>query len=629
MSIVRNFNLYLNAGNGSVPYINVNQYDQGEQWVFTLYKEDGTKYLPSTGAIIGIKADNRGIINTGTVDADGRVVINETQQMTAAAGIAIFELLIDGNSHGTANFLVNVEQRPGDNADLSDSDLSLIQQAVDAAEEIKAVIEKMDITIDTYNDLTPMEKKIALDFAQAKTGEVFCTKTWKFASNTSSVGEKMLDSVGKTAEPATHKTAGEDDFLNYLPFQWRRCNYVRESDGFARLIALEAAPNYRTFGAVDVGIISATFFWKHESYETYDLWYMSDSPHPELGLVPWCDALRADGTLMPYYIVSAYPSVVASDGLLRSQPGKSVAYDHSYNNMITNYQRKGTGYWGAGLSRTALGYLFFMIKYANKSSQTKFAGCTSYDFNVDVAASESDVKRVLIAASENSFVENSCVMVSTTVRGGTIMADRVRIESIETVEVDGTTYKALNLEIDEPISPTAGLKVATMPNFSGQTDDVIGRFDGSYESNTDGKHTYRIHGMEFNWGQWIPASDAVIEYIEDNTRRSLFVAPRGVAHVANAHTNYIEVGEFAEGTSDAWIGDITIDEQTGAMYPVADGTGSNVGCGDRFYRNAGTAGTLRECLQVGSLLYGLSSGLCAVHSSYALGPSLWTCGSCD
>lgn len=77
MSIVRNFNLYLNAGNGSAPYINVNQYDQGEQWVFTLYKEDGTKYTPSTGAIVGIKADNRGIINTGTVDADGRVVINE------------------------------------------------------------------------------------------------------------------------------------------------------------------------------------------------------------------------------------------------------------------------------------------------------------------------------------------------------------------------------------------------------------------------------------------------------------------------------------------------------------------------------------------------------------------------
>ena len=626
--ITRDFDLWITQGHTKRLVFNANQYDSGETWRFRILGADGNPIVPTTAAIIGQKKDGHAILVQGTI-SDGKVVITETEQMTACAGLTEFELLLNGETHGTANFTVQVEKRPGDNADLSDSDLSLIQQAVDAAEEVKVAIEKMDITIDTYNDLTPLEKKIALDFAQAKTGEVFCTKTWKFGSNTSSVGEKMLDSVGKVAEPATNNTAGTDDFLNFLPFQWRRCNYVRESDGFARLTALEAAPNYRTFGAVDVGIISATFFWKHESFETYDLWYMSDSPHPELGLVPWCDALRADGTLMPYYIVSAYPSVVASDGLLRSQPGKPAAYNHSYNNLITNYQNKGAGYWGAGLSRTALGYLFFMIKYANKSSQTKFAGCTSYDLNADVAASESDVKRVLIAASENRFVENSCVMVSTTARGGTIMADRVRIESIETVEVDGTTYKALNLDIDEPISPTAGLKVATMPNFSGQTDDVIGRFDGSHESNTDGKHTYRIHGMEFNWGQWITASDAVIEYVEDNTRRALYVAPRGVAHVANAHTNYLEVGEFAEGTSDAWIGDITIDEQTGAMYPVVDGTGSNVGCGDRFYRNAGTAGTLHEYLQVGYLTNGSAFGLCAVYSSAALGYSAWYFGSCD
>lgn len=64
MTITRNFKLCLNAGVGLAPYINVNQFDQGEQWVFTLYQEDGTQYMPSTGAIVGIKADNRGIINT-------------------------------------------------------------------------------------------------------------------------------------------------------------------------------------------------------------------------------------------------------------------------------------------------------------------------------------------------------------------------------------------------------------------------------------------------------------------------------------------------------------------------------------------------------------------------------------
>lgn len=129
--ITREFNLYLHAGHSIPLVINVNQYDQGEQWLFTLFNADGTQYTPSSGAIVGIKSDNLGIINSGTVDSQGRVVINETQQMTAAVGKAVFELLIDDQTHGTANFIVLVEPKPGDNADLSESDYSLFQQAID------------------------------------------------------------------------------------------------------------------------------------------------------------------------------------------------------------------------------------------------------------------------------------------------------------------------------------------------------------------------------------------------------------------------------------------------------------------------------------------------------------------
>ena len=129
--ITRNFNLYLNAGHSVPLVINVNQYDSGEQWVFTLYNADGTKYTPSTGAIVGIKSDGLGIINSGSV-VDGKVVINETEQMTAAVGKAVFELMIDSQTHGTANFIVLVEPKPGNNADLSESDLSLLQEAIDA-----------------------------------------------------------------------------------------------------------------------------------------------------------------------------------------------------------------------------------------------------------------------------------------------------------------------------------------------------------------------------------------------------------------------------------------------------------------------------------------------------------------
>jgi len=145
MTITRNFKLCLNAGTQNAPYINVNQYDEGEQWIFDLYTEGGQKFTPSTGAIIGIKSDGNAILNSGTVNSDGQVVITETQQMTAASGLAVFELLIEGETHGTANFIVNVERRPSDDAEFSDSDLSMLQEAIDSVTEIEDLLGGQDV----------------------------------------------------------------------------------------------------------------------------------------------------------------------------------------------------------------------------------------------------------------------------------------------------------------------------------------------------------------------------------------------------------------------------------------------------------------------------------------------------
>lgn len=169
--ITRTFKLCLNAGTGSAPYINVSQYDEGETWLFELYSETGERYIPTTGAIVGVKSDGHGIANTGTVDSEGRVVIAETQQMTASAGRAIYELSIDGLTHGTANFIVAVERKPTDDAVMSDSDLSLIQEAVDASEVIVDVIGDSDPSevigehVDAWLDNHPEATTTVLDGA--------------------------------------------------------------------------------------------------------------------------------------------------------------------------------------------------------------------------------------------------------------------------------------------------------------------------------------------------------------------------------------------------------------------------------------------------------------------------------
>lgn len=135
--ISREFKLYLNAGTGIAPVINANQFDEGEEWIFTLLESDGTVYTPSTGSIIGLKSDGTTILDAGTVNAEGQVVITETVQMTASSGKNVYELLLDGNSHGTANFIVFVEPRPGDIEHPSETELSLFEETIQAAGNVQ------------------------------------------------------------------------------------------------------------------------------------------------------------------------------------------------------------------------------------------------------------------------------------------------------------------------------------------------------------------------------------------------------------------------------------------------------------------------------------------------------------
>lgn len=125
----RYFEIYLNAGDSIAPTVHVNQYDDSETWVFTVYDEDGNVVIPTDASICGVKADGHIILNSASV-SDGKVLVDETKQMTAAPGKAVFELLLNGATHGTANFNVIVEHRPGDKSMYSASDISLISDAI-------------------------------------------------------------------------------------------------------------------------------------------------------------------------------------------------------------------------------------------------------------------------------------------------------------------------------------------------------------------------------------------------------------------------------------------------------------------------------------------------------------------
>ena len=515
------------------------------------------------------------------------------------------------------------------------------EKSAESASSSKEYYDKIVTTQFPYNleGLSQLEKEITSRYESARNGKVFAVRFKKHENDTSALGEYYLDSVGLTCNPSTDTVEGQDDFLNQSPFQWEHCNYVRDDDSVARVTALKGRNGYKEEGVVDVGSIMPTFWWKQEIGETYNTIYLSDSPHAELGLVPWYEAVKADGSVLPYYIGSAFPSVNASDGKLRSQPNLPPAYNQSHNGNCTEYQKKGAGYNGGGSETNLFALIMCAIKYRTMNVDYFSKGCTQFNTQVKCAVAETGVKRVLLSSKSN-FYKGCCVSVgvaresdNSTDRGTSEMnskANRVRVESIEEVTVSGTKYYALNLETDTAFDTDTNTYVSSMPCFAGETESVIGKHDGAYLSNTDGLHTMRICGREFLWGQGCIFGATALKF--ENNAWHVMKTPKGVK--ANSGlTGYVDSGaqyDYNDG-KDTYQGDLNLNAQYGTYAMRTKGSASSLGVGD-FIWEGGTGRTDGETIEFysgGYLGAGSAAGLAGVGCWDWLGGAYWLYGSRD
>ena len=504
--------------------------------------------------------------------------------------------------------------------------------------------DKAEIVAEVTAASQPLEKSIETYYALRRTGKVYQTKLWKFAANPTSAGIKLLDNAGLNFTPSTDTVEGADDYASIPLFDWVNVNYARDADGTPRPIAIEGMNGYQTTGAVDVGTMQMSFWWRWDSsHPEYDLVTISDTPHPELSLSAWPECVAADGTVMPWCIASKYFSGKANDGKLRSQPNLPIANFQSHNTMVSEYPKKGAGYWGAGAIRNTFQIVFNAIKGGTKSSQTRFAGCISHDAQRKVARAEAGVRRVLLTTAQGAaFVIGSTVSIGDPAentilgRGQSYMrniADLVRIASIDTVTIDGADYAALNLELAADITTTATTYVSTMPWHAGSTDAVKGRHDGSPGSNADGKHVYRVQGREYAPGAYFVGSDTVMD-VQPDFSKNVYVAQKGTPHsVADAtiKNTYKLIGNIhAEAAgADYWVGDVALDAETGAWYPSAVGASSAQGMGDRLYAGGTATSGTREYLQGGDLGVGWGAGSAVLYCWYNLVGASWNCAGCD
>lgn len=130
---------------GVAPIIHVSQYDKGQTWNFNIFVGDTAFSIPtgSTVTIQGTKKDGTGFQYDCTFSGNV-VTATETDQMTAYAGKYPCEIAIAKSDDliASLNFFILVKPAAlSDDTVISETELPMIEQAVEAAQTVPTLVE--------------------------------------------------------------------------------------------------------------------------------------------------------------------------------------------------------------------------------------------------------------------------------------------------------------------------------------------------------------------------------------------------------------------------------------------------------------------------------------------------------
>lgn len=118
--------------------------------------------------------------------------------------------------------------------------------------------------------------------------------------------------------------------------------------------------------------------------------------------------------------------------------------------------------------------------------------------------------------------------------------------------------------------------------------------------------------------------------------KKVYIAPKGLAHSssdATIRSKYTCIGTIPANPdgkgSDYWIGDISVDVNTGGWFPSAKGSSNSQGWADMLYAGGTSTSGTREYLMGGGLWNGLGSGAAYLNAGGSLSVAWWYFVGCD
>ena len=309
------------------------------------------------------------------------------------------------------------------------------------------------------------------------------TKEPLFATSQSAIGEATDDSVGLVCTPSTEAAANRDDFAKLPQFWALEVAAEKNADGTHTIYAVEFIDSY------DDVRRSKHLCWVLQKNTYTKEWdeggyrYFKMRCHPSTGYETWPQGTDKNGTVYGYIANPKYAAGFDSDGLIGCGSGRPPINYSSHSDNVGLWRKRGAQYAGASGRLLKWQLAMIRLKYARKGNSGTIEGCTGYSYQYAVSVGESGVKRVLLTAAQaaNLFVGSSVIIGdkgtgTSTDRGVASMyklAKNKRIASITDVTIDGTAYKAVNIETDTAFDTEAGVTyISTMPYWSGWNDTV-------------------------------------------------------------------------------------------------------------------------------------------------------------
>lgn len=461
-----------------------------------------------------------------------------------------------------------------------------------------------------------------------------------------STGTRGGDNVGMVCTPSTDTVANRDDFAGLPLFAIVDCNWIVDENALEPIItAIDGITDnfVRDDPKIYVGVLQmAGYHWTAEDDDTYTHGYC-DALLPYANIAPVPEAVRVDDTVRPWVVHSKYMSATVN-GKMTSCAGLTPTINMSHNLLHTLSAKNGKQYSGGTTADWGWLVLMAYIKYASLTLDGILQGCCSYDYQYPAAVSETDVKRVLVAAAQASnLIVGSTVIIGTytTTRDRSTAAVRgitgdsgAKITKITPVVVDGTQYSAVYVDTDTTFSTVANgtdtngtTYISTWHWRTGSCDGVLGN-DGSPVNCTSGKCPARLQGIEYMVGGYETLADVILDLAKKADVTYIYrpaVVRRSAKQATSITSNYAVSGiECLQPIAGSWQYIKRLAYSDGVFFPVLTGGSSSTYTRDAFYENTNTVAT-REWLAFGGLVLGTANaGLSALSGRYALSSGLWT-----